>query len=78
VTDNDDAKVTSLVERLRARLQEQQAFDAHMDRLSAALRITVDAVTRMRREVPGITRDEIAGTFRVAAEEIESGGEWVD
>ena len=49
-------------------------------RLRAALRITVDAVTRMRREVPGITPDEVARSFEIAAEEIRAGeGEgWSD
>jgi len=73
MADDDEAKAARLVDRLRARAEEQQAFDAHMNRLRAALRITVDAVTRMRREVPGITPGEVVRSFEVAAEEIREG-----
>ena len=78
--DNNDGKATNLVDRLLALSAEQQAFDARMDRLRAGLRMTVDAVTRMRREVPGITPDEVARSFEIAAEEIRAGeGEgWSD
>jgi hypothetical protein len=58
------------IEQLRARAAQERVFFDHMDRIVAALSITVDAVARMRREVPNITPAEIAKSLAFAADEI--------
>jgi hypothetical protein len=73
---DDDGKITSLVDRLRAKAAEERVLAAHMDRIHAALPIIKDAVYKLRREVPDITIAEIAGTFEIAAEQLRASEGW--
>jgi hypothetical protein len=75
---NDDGKVTSLIDRLTARTEEEQAFFTHMDRLIAAIPIFAYAIAAMRRDVPGITTAEIIRSLETAAEELRDGKELHD
>jgi hypothetical protein len=66
---NDD-NVTSFIDRLEARAEEEHAFFVHMDRIKSAIPIVAAAIERTRREVPGITDAELAGVLTHAADEL--------
>jgi hypothetical protein len=69
---DDDGKIASLVDRLRAKTAEERARAAQMDRIQAVLPIIKDAVFKLRRKVPDITIEEIAGSFEIAAMELRA------
>lgn len=66
----DQANVVSLSDKLETSAAAHKAFYAHLERLAAAIAITIDAAARMRSEIAGITPNEISHSFMLAAEQL--------